>query len=154
MYFQVKDIQLQLQRHYLVNNVYEPKAKKSAHTQFGPEIAQARHSLWPGNISARNTSARKYFCPKQLRPREYFGPLIYFGPETTSAQKILQPAYILWPGNTSAPQTLPEMMRERLAHRIMLWSQKFLTLSINQRVVRSFFFNFFIPKLISPQGTS
>ena len=60
----------------------------------------ARHSLWLGNTSARNTSAgilrpgntsaRKYFGPKQLRPGEYFGSLIYFGPE------------ILWPKTTSA----------------------------------------------------
>ena len=73
-----------------------------AHTQFGPETALARYSLRPRNTSAQNTLARKYFGPKQLQPGEYFGPLIYFGPETTSAQRILRPAYILRPGNTSA----------------------------------------------------
>ena len=61
-------------------------------THFGPEILRPE-TFWPGNTSARNnfgpentlaclyTSARK-----QLRPREYFGLLIYFGPE------ILRPA--------------------------------------------------------------
>ena len=73
-----------------------------AHTQFGPETALARHSLRPGNTLARNTlarntSARKYFGPKQLRPREYFGPLIYFGPEILRPDR-LRPA-TLWPGD-------------------------------------------------------
>ena len=63
-----------------------------AHTQFGPETALARHSLRPGNTSARNTSARKYFGPEILWP------------ETTSARRILWPAYILRPGNNFGPE--------------------------------------------------
>ena len=54
---------------------------RPAHTQFGPETALTRHSLRPGNTSARNnfdpenTSARLYtLARKQLWPREYFSP--------------------------------------------------------------------------------
>ena len=46
---------------------------------FGPEI------LRPGILRPGYTSARRDFSPKQLRPGEYFYPLIYFCPETTSA---------------------------------------------------------------------
>ena len=46
---------------------------KTAHTQFGPETALARHSLRPRNTLARNN----------------------FSPKTTLAQRILKPAYIL-----------------------------------------------------------
>ena len=71
------------------------------------------HPVWPrDSFGSTLTSAKKYFGPEYfgpeyfgpeiLWPGKYFGPLIYFGPETTSAQIILRPAYILRPGNTLA----------------------------------------------------
>ena len=76
---------------------------------FGPTLTSARKyfgpkQLRPGNTSARNnfgpenTSARLYtLARKQLRPREYFGPLIYFGPEILRPDR-LRPA-TLRPGD-------------------------------------------------------
>jgi hypothetical protein len=63
-----------------------------AHTQFGPETALARHSLWPGNTSARNN-----FGPETTSAQKILRPGEYFGPENTSARCIL------WPGNNFGP---------------------------------------------------
>ena len=102
----------------------------SAHTQFGPETALAQHSLRPGNTSARNISARKYFGPKQLRPREYFGPLIYFGPETTLAQRIFGPLIYFGP-EILQPDRLWNSVKHLIPHELLQYSSNCWGLFIN-----------------------
>ena len=70
----------------------------SARKYFGPEILRPGHTSARNNFGPENTSARLYtLAHKQLRPREYVGPLIYFGPEILRPDR-LRPA-TLWPGD-------------------------------------------------------